>query len=128
MHITALGSDMERRPLALWINTLQHLLLIMFPQIHEDVFNRLSSRDFRQEAFVLISIPSCRDLLIKPVHLELASLQLIHNFGLIVVVPILTCVIFEIDRKGWVHQRGCKLFSCQSCESFLHKLVDNRFV
>ena len=58
-------------------------------------------------------------------HLEFAPLEFVHNFGLVVVIPVFSSIVFEINWESWVDQSAGKLFGCQSLEAFFHELVDD---
>lgn len=44
---------------------------------------------------VVVSAGGC--LLVEPVHLELAPLKFLNDFALVVDVPVLSRVLFEVD-------------------------------
>jgi hypothetical protein len=57
--------------------------------------------------------------------MEFAPLELVHNFSLVVVIPVFTSVVFEINRECWIDHSAGKFFGCESLEPFLHELVDD---
>ena len=96
MHISTLSGYMKSSSLTFWLNSAQNLLFIMFPQVHEDILDRLATGNFSQEALMCVIATSGTHLFVKPVHLELAPLEFVHDLGLVIIIPIIPCIIFEI--------------------------------
>ena len=58
-------------------------------------------------------------------HLKLAPLQFLLHLVKVVDVPVLFCVLGEIDRKARVDHGACQLLGGQGIEAFLHEFVDD---
>lgn len=61
-------------------------------------------------------------------HVELATLEFLNDFCLIIEVPVLFCVLFEVNREGRVNHRTGQLLGTQSLEALLHEFIDDVLV
>ena len=126
--VAFLGCNMQRRLFCFLVHRVQDLLAIMASQIHENLVHISRCHNFH-ECLVLVSVAWRRWCLFdEPMHMELALLQLLDHFWLVLNIPIFANVGLEVDREGRIHHRAGKLLSTQSCKSFLHKFVDDMLV
>ena len=90
------GGDMKRRTLAILLHVVQYFLDVVFAKVCKHFVDITNSNYFHEILVEVVVASSLRPILYKPMHVELAPLELLYDFGMIVGHPVLLRILFEV--------------------------------